>query len=268
MRLDASSLQFDLEKTLDDILRFIRNAVKGANASGVVVGLSGGVDSTLTTALCCRALGRDRVLGVLMPLSFTPREDIEDALQLAKILGIRTERVDIDEVCKAFVATLGVREGDLRMRLPIANIRARVRMVILYFFANARNYLVAGTGDRSELLLGFFTKHGDGGADFFPIVHVYKTQARELAKYIGVPEKMAIKPSSPQLYPGHKLSDEVPLDYIRLDPVLLGLFDHKLPPEKVSELTNVPLEIIMEVMNRHRKTEHKRKPPPTVREKQ
>jgi NAD+ synthase len=137
-------------------------------------------------------------------------------------------------------------------------------MVILYFFANANNMLVAGTGDQSEALIGFYTKYGDGAADFFPIKHLYKTQVRELTKYLGIPEKMALKPSSPQLYPGHKLSDEVPLNYDRLDPVLVGLFDLKLPPEKVSNMTEVPLEIVMEIIKRHKKSEHKRIPPPTI----
>ena len=264
---NEDSLRLDFEKTLNEILQFIRRMAQEANASGVVLGLSGGVDSTLTAALCTRALGRENVLGILMPTSFTPERDNVDALKVAEMLAIRTEKLNIDSVCDAFMKTLQIREEDAETRIPLANIRARVRMVIAYFYANANNYLVAGTGDRSETLIGFFTKYGDGGADFFPIRHLYKTQVRELAKYLGVPKRIADKPSSPQLYPGHELSDELPLDYDKLDLVLVGLFDCGMSPEKVSEMTNVPLDIVNEIIIRHDRTEHKRKPAPTIERK-
>jgi len=255
---------FDAEEVLNEILTFIRKVVDEADASGVVVGLSGGVDSSLTVALCVRALGRNRVLGILMPTSFTPKEDIEDAYELAKMLKIRTRRVDIDDICKVFMKATGVSEDDPDMKMPLANLRARIRMMILYFYANTHNMLVAGTGDLSELLIGFFTKYGDGAADFLPIVHLYKTQVRKLAKYLGIPDRIAFKPSSPQLYPGHKLLDEVPIDYDQLDPVLVGLFEYKLSPEEVSEKTKVPLEIVEDIKSRYEKTRHKRELPPRI----
>jgi len=265
--LNEDSLRFDFEKTLDQTLQFIREVVQNANASGVVIGLSGGVDSTLTAALCTRALGKRRVLGIMMPTSFTPERDNADALELAEMLGIRVEKVNIDSICDTFVKALRIRTDDSGARIPLANIRARIRMIIPYFYANANNYLVAGTGDRSETLIGYFTKYGDGGADFFPIRHLYKTQIRELAKHLGIPERMADKPSSPQLYPGHKLSDELPLDYDKLDLVLVGLFDYGMSPVEVSEATNVPLDIVMEVTNRYNRAEHKRIPPPAIEKK-
>jgi len=265
MSLNKNSLKFNPEETLNKILEFITKVVKGANASGVVIGLSGGVDSSLTAALCVRALGKDKVLGVLMPMVFIPKEDVADALDLAERLEIQTRMVNIDGICEAFLKALKIRQDDIKVRVPLANIRARIRMTILYFYANANNYLVAGTGDQSEALIGYFTKYGDGGADFFPIRHLFKTQVRELATYLGVPEKMALKPSSPQLYPGHKLTDEVPLDYDRLDPVLVGLFEYKMPPEKVSEMTDVPLSIVLEVIRRYNNSEHKRTCPPMIK---
>lgn len=264
IKLDEDSLAFNAEETLDEILQFIRKVVQDADASGVVLGLSGGTDSTLTAALCTRALGKDKVLGILMPTSFTPERDNLDALELAEMLGIQTEKVNIDDICDAFVEALAIHGDDPKTRIPLANVRARIRMIIPYYYANASNYLVAGTGDRSEMLIGYFTKYGDGGADFFPIAHLYKTQVRRLAKYLGVPERMADKPSSPQLYPGHKLSDELPLNYERLDPVLVGLFDCAMTPEKASEVTDVPLAIVMEVVDRYNRTEHKRKSPPLI----
>jgi NAD+ synthase len=257
-RLNRNLLEFDPAKTLNGVLEFIKEVSKSTSTSGVIVGLSGGVDSTLTATLCTQALGKEKVLGVLMPTYFTPEVDVRDALDLAKMLGIRTERVGIADICESFVEALRIREDDTGTRIPLANVHARVRMIILYFFANAKNYLVAGTGDRSETLIGYFTKYGDGGADFFPIRHLYKTQVRELAIYLGIPKKMALKPSSPQLYPGHKLSDEVPLGYEKLDPVLVWLFDYELPPEKVSEMTNLPTDIIMKIVARYNQTKHKR----------
>jgi len=264
MSLRNELFTFDYEKTLDEIINFIRKIVDEADASGVVIGLSGGIDSSLTAALCVRALGAEKVLGILMPTSFTPKEDIQDAYDLAEMLRIKTIRVDIDEISGAFLRAMRISEDERGMKMALANLRARIRMTILYFYANAYNMLVAGTGDLSELLIGFFTKYGDGAADFLPIAHLYKTQVRKLAKYLGIPDKIAFKPSSPQLYPGHKLLDEVPIDYDDLDPVLIGLFKHKLPPEEVSGKTNVPLEIVLDIKSRYEKTRHKRKLPPRI----
>ncbi len=257
--------KLNLEETTNEIIEFIRKIVKNANASGVVLGLSGGVDSSLVAALCVRALGKEKVLGVIMPTEFTPPQDIEDARDLAELLGIRTELVNIHDIEEAFFRGLHCVQKDPKHKIPMANIRARIRMVILYYYANLNNYLAAGTGDRSEALIGYFTKYGDGAADFLPIRHLYKSQVRELARHLGVPERIACKPSSPQLYPGHKVTDEIPLAYEKLDPVLVGLFDLKLPPKEVSRRTGVPLKVINEVLRRFTASKHKREYPPAVK---
>ncbi|MEM2027307.1 MAG: NAD+ synthase [Candidatus Bathyarchaeia archaeon] len=256
--------EIDFEKTINEIVNFIRSEVEKAGAAGVVLGLSGGIDSSLTASLCVRALGSDKVLGVVMPTSFTPKEDLEDALEVSRMLGIKTVLVNIDEICNAIVKALGVNPDDSRIRIPLANVRARVRMVILYFYANLYNYLVAGTSDRSEYLIGYFTKYGDGAADFFPIRHLYKTQVRELAAYMGLPERVVRKPSSPQLYPGHKLLDEIPVDYSIIDPILVGLFEANLPADKVGELLNIRPEIVKDIQRRYVRSMHKRRPPPMI----
>jgi NAD+ synthase len=248
----------DFENTTKEILDFIKETVKDANAKGVVVGLSGGVDSSLVVALCVRALGKDRVLGVLMPTSFTPQEDIDDAKDLGQRLGIKTKYVNIQEIGEAFSKSLKINKSSPKHRIPLANIWARVRMTILYYYANLNNYLVVGTGDRSETLIGYFTKYGDGGVDFCPISHLYKTQVRALAEYLGIPKKIVYKPSSPQLYPGHKAQDEIPLTYETLDLILIGLFDQELPPKQVSQLTGISLDVINEIILLHSKSEHKR----------
>ncbi len=254
----------DYKAEVKKILKFIRKTVEGAKASGVVIGLSGGVDSTLAATLCVRALGKERVLGLLMPTAFTPDQDVKDARELAGWLGIHTEFININEISGAFFKELRCDPEDSRQRIPMANVRARIRMVLLYYYANLHNFLVVGTGDRSEALIGYFTKYGDGGADFLPICHLYKTEVRELAKHLDVPERMAQKPSSPQLYPGHRVTDEIPIGYEELDPVLVGLFDQKLPPEEVSRLTGISLKVIGEVLRRFKASQHKRTYPPKL----
>jgi len=257
--------ELDPELTVREISGFIKERVDAAGARGVVVGLSGGVDSSLVATLCVRALGAERVLGVLMPTSFTPLADVEDARSLAGQLGIRTRHVNIEPMSEAFFNELGCSMDLERFRKPMANILARCRMVVLYYFANLERLLVAGTGDRSEALIGYFTKYGDGGVDIEPIAHLYKTQVRRLAEHVGVPQRIAYKPSSPQLYPGHKASDELPLDYEMLDPVLVGLFDKSLPPAEVSRLTGVLVDLVERVAEMFDESRHKREAPQKVR---
>jgi NAD+ synthase len=259
--------QFDLDwkETSDEIVKFIRETVGSAGAKGSVIGLSGGVDSSVVASLLVRALGKDQVLGILMPTHFTPKEDIDDAKWLAKFLQIESQIVDIHPVVDAFASALGTSEKTQSTRIPLANIRSRTRMILLYYFANLNDYLVAGTGDRSEDLIGYFTKYGDGGADFLPICHLYKTQVRKLGRLLGLPSRIASKPSSPQLYPGHRATDEIPLDYDRLDPVLKLLFDDKSSPERVAEKTKVPIGTVLDVLRRFQSSAHKRCYPNMVR---
>ncbi|MEM2961121.1 MAG: NAD+ synthase [Candidatus Bathyarchaeia archaeon] len=262
--MDINILGMEFEEIVNKILNFIRNEVERSGASGVVLGLSGGVDSSLTATLCVHALGKEKVLGVIMPTGFTPKEDLEDAFDLANRLGIKTRVINIDDICGAFIKALKINPENPEVKIPLANIRARIRMVILYFYANLYNYLVCGTSDRSEYLIGYFTKYGDGAADFFPIRHLLKTQVRQLASYLGIPERIVTKPSSPQLYPGHKLTDEVPLDYSVLDQVLVKLFYENLSAEEVSEKMGVPIDIVKGVLHRHLATEHKRCASPSL----
>lgn len=264
-KLDKALLKLDLDKAKKEIVTFIKGVLKDADGAGAVVGLSGGVDSSLVATLCVLSLGKERVLGVMMPTSFTPLEDVNDAIELAKRLGIRAESINIQNVCEVLFRELGIDQKDPVQRMPMANIRARIRMVILYYYANLNNYLVAGTSDLSERLIGYFTKYGDGGVDLSPISHLYKSQVRELSKHLDIPEKIAYKPSSPQLYPGHKAVDEIPLSYEKLDLVLAGLFDYKLFPGKVSRLTGISKNVIEEVLRRYNESKHKRTHIPMVR---
>jgi len=255
-------LGIDPAKEKRRITAFVQKIVTGAAAGGVVVGLSGGVDSSVVGALCVGALGNERVLALLMPSDHTPKRDLEDAEALAKSWQVKTSLVPISSLVKPFSAMVGL-EGT---RVAKANAAARIRMAILYYHANSLGYLVAGTGDRSENLLGYFTKWGDGGTDFLPIVHLYKTQVRELGAYLGLPKGIVEKPASPQLWAGHKATDEIPADYDRLDVVLHYLFDKKSPRAEAARAAGVTHEVVDKVMEMHSRSAHKRFPPPSLLE--
>jgi NAD+ synthase len=256
----------DFPKMTDEVTRFIHDVVEEADARGVVIGLSGGVDSSLVATLCVHSLGRTRVLGILLPTNFTPPQDVKDAMDLAAWLGIRTQTVMVHPLYDAFAQAVDCDPLAPTQKGFFANVLARIRMTLLYYYANRHHYLVAGTGDRSEDLIGYFTKYGDGGVDFLPISHLYKTQVRAFATYLNVPDRIAYKPSSPQLYPGHQATDDIPLDYDQLDRVLVGLYDEHLSPDEVSRYTRVPIDIVKETQRRYTTSQHKRAYPPMLRD--
>ena len=241
----------------DRIAHFIGRAVNKAQAGGVVLGLSGGIDSAVVGALCVKALGKDRVLVLLMPSRHTPRQDLEDARKLANTWKVGKEEIPISGIVDDIVGSTRA-EGT---RMAKANVQARVRMVLLYYRANSLGYLVAGTGDRSEGLLGYYTKWGDGGVDFLPIAHLYKTQVRELGAFLRLPREVVEKPASPQLWPGQKATDEIPANYDRLDVVLHYLYDLKVKPAEAAAKARVPLGVVNRVLEMHARTQHKRKLP-------
>jgi NAD+ synthase len=256
----ASPLSFDEDSEEKRIKSFIEETVTDAGASGVVVGLSGGVDSSVVCTLCVRSLGRKRVLGLLMPSSSTPRADMTDAQKLASSLGIQTREAPIRVVVDDILSIAG-REGG---RIPKANLQARARMAFLYYSANTLNRLVAGTGDRSEILIGFFTKWGDGGVDFLPIGHLYKTQVRMLARHLGLSDKIASKPASPQLWSGHKATDEIPADYESLDLAMHYIFDMRLAPHEAAFKAKLELGDVTKMIEMNKRSAHKRSLPPTI----
>jgi NAD+ synthase len=248
---------FDLERAASRIEDFLRSSVAGAGASGVVLGVSGGVDSALVLALSVRALGPRGVLALLMPDSrLTPPGDVSDAKSLCESLGVRWTEIDIAPIYSAYAERLPQSE------LAGGNLRARIRMSILYYYANLENRIVAGTGDRSEYLLGYFTKYGDGGVDVAPILGLYKTEVRALARALGVPESIAGKKSSPRLWPGQTAEGELGFSYEEADPVLHRIFDLGEPLESVRASNPRLVDAIMEW---HRRTVHKRAPIPSPR---
>lgn len=257
----TSFLSIDYGRAADEIVRFIRDIVGGKN---VVIGLSGGLDSSVTAVLLVKALGSEKVYGLIMPTYFTPQEDVEDAKWLAEYLKIDYKIISIDKIVNSFADSVGLNHEDERYRMPFANLRARIRMSLLYFYSNLMDGLVAGTGDKSEILIGYYTKYGDGGVDFLPIAHLYKTQVRELGSYLGLPRHIYAKPSAPRLYPGHTALSELPVDYGKLDILLHNIFDKGLGLEESAKNAGLPIDIAVWVCRRYHATEHKRRMPPSL----
>lgn len=243
----------DYDRAFSIIASFIQQQVEGAGARGVVLGLSGGVDSTVAVALAAKALGPQRVWAIHMPSRYTPPQDTADAKRVAEVLGVNFHVVDISPIYEAFLKALP--EGNDVAR---GNLQARIRMAVLYYYANRHNLLVVGSGDRSELLLGYFTKYGDGAADLLPIGCLYKTQVREAARRLGFGD-IANKPSSPRLWEGHTAEGELGASYEAIDLVLYALFDLKMPAEQVKKQFGTVAEL---VLRRVAANWHKIRPPP------
>jgi len=199
-----------MERLADEIARWIARHVAAARARGAVVGLSGGIDSAVTAALCRRALGDD-VLGLVMPCESDP-SDAEDALAVAAWLGLATITVRLDAAYWALCEEL----IDLTEQAR-ANIKPRLRMAALYAMANSLNYLVVGTGNRSEIAVGYFTKYGDGGVDILPIGWLLKCEVRNLACELGVPARIIEKPPTAGLWAGQTDEGEMGITYEELD---------------------------------------------------
>ncbi len=253
-------IKLDYDYVVDKITSFIRGCVEESRAAGAVIGLSGGVDSSVTAFLTVKALGPSRVLGLIMPYATTPREDVEDALEVARTLGISYRIIDISDIRNSFAKTIP--DFDESNRVACGNLLPRIRMTILYYYANKNNLLVVGTGDKSELLIGYFTKYGDGGVDILPIGCLYKTQVRALGKHLGVPDRIVRKPSSPRLWPGHLAEEELQLKYDLIDCVLYCLFDLKLNIDETVRMLGVSREVVCRVLELHERSRHKRSLPP------
>jgi NAD+ synthase len=235
---------------------FLRSCVEGARAKGLVVGVSGGLDSAVVAALAVRALGKERVLAVMLPAPDSNPEDKEHALLGCSALGLAPLEHPVGPIVAGLEQTLGY-TPEPRVR---GNAKARARMLILYAEAQKRDYLVCGTGNKSEVLTGYFTKHGDGGVDLQPIGDLYKTQVRELARHLAVPEPIIGKPPSAGLYPGQTDEGDMGLTYEQLDAVLRGM-ELNLGLEVIARRTGLPPRMVEKVEGMVRRTEHKRRLP-------
>jgi NAD+ synthase len=250
----------NLELAQNRIIDFIRNETHKAGVNGAVIGISGGIDSALATTLTVKALGKDEVLGIHMPESgLTPSEDSKDAKALAEWLDIELRTIDISGIISAFTAA--VPESEFADRLSMGNLKARIRMSLLYFHANRMNRMVIGTGNKTEILLGYFTKYGDGGVDLEPIGGLYKTEVWELSRRLGVPDSLITKKPSAGLWAGQTDESELGISYVKVDQVLRRLEQNE-DPETILNTLEISAEQLNSVMSRIEKSEHKRKAPP------
>ena len=263
MKLTGDALKLDLPTVETRIKRFIKDYVEKCGAEGVVLGVSGGLDSCITAALASLSLGDRKVLGIAMPEEETYNAtDIQHAKLLAKKFGFDLQIVDISSTLKACFQSLPI--YDATDKLSKGNVKARIRMVYLYYYANKLNRLVCGTSDKSETMMGYFTKWGDGAADISPIMDLYKTQVRQLALHIGVPVEIVAKPPSPGLWPTQLAEKELGIKYEILDLILFGL-EHFMKPEEIAEQLNLPIKLVEDIKRRWLATEHKRRLPLTTK---
>ena len=199
--------------------KMIRYAYWASGCTGIVVGVSGGIDSAVAAAFCCRAVGPDKVLGLSLPSPVSNPADEQDAADLCRKLGMEHRIVAIGPMLDAFRTIPGFQESPYLL----GNMMARIRMAVLYYHANHENRIVCGTSNRSEFMLGYCTKYGDNAADFQPIVHLYKTDIYGIAKELGIPEPIIRKTPSAGLWAGQSDEGELGLSYPEIDAALRAL---------------------------------------------
>lgn len=241
---------------VNDLKQFIRDSVAKARAKGVVIGLSGGIDSAVVTKLCADALGPENVLNVFMPSRVTPPEDYKTTSELSNMWGTEYRVVDVQPAVDALVAVL---LSDAETPLERGNISARCRMIVLYNMAKKRQYLVMGTSNQSEIMMGYFTKFGDGACDVTPLANMYKTEVRQIAALIGVPEDIITKPPSAGLWEGQTDEKEMGIRYEDLDAILYAMEQDKTDSQIAAD-TGLPKEQVSDIRRQVELMEHKRLP--------
>lgn len=234
----------NVDKVIEEAVIWIKSTIGASGAKGVVFGLSGGIDSAVVAALCKKAFPEDS-LGIIMPCYSNPL-DAEHAILVAEAIGLTTKTVVLDQAFDTMKTCVGASDSD--PRLAIANIKARLRMITVYYNAGIRNYLVAGTGNKSELTIGYFTKYGDGGSDFLPLASFVKKEVVELAYKLGIPEIVITKPPTAGLWEDQSDEKEMGMTYAELDNYILT--------------GNGPEHVRSRVDGLNRRSEHKRVPIP------
>lgn len=237
------------------VVRFLKDYFRGAGMKKAVVGLSGGLDSAVSAALAAKALGPENVVAYILPSPTSSKEDVEDAKAVAKHLGIEARTVSIG---KALAALEEEHPGFSKEGR--GNAAARVRMIQLHEAAYREGALVLGTGNKSEVMVGYFSKFGDGGVDVQPLADLYKTQVRILAEHLGLPESVREKQPSAGLWEGQTDEGELGLSYETLDRILLGL-EIRLDRELIAETLGVDRAEVDRVARMRETTQHKRRMP-------
>ena len=246
----------DYEKITKNIEEFLVKQVNDNNSEGLILGMSGGIDSAVLAYLAKRVL-KEKTLAIIMPdTEITPKTETEDALKMIDQLGVEYKIIDINPIVKEYSKYLEPNDW------AKGNLRARIRANILYYYANAKNYLVLGSSDKSEHLIGYFTKFGDGASDITPIISLYKVQVRRLGSYLGIPEQVITKKSSPHLWKEHEAEKEIGMMYEVIDSILYCIYDKKMSIQETFTKTAIPEEHIQKIQNLVNNSSHKREHPP------
>ncbi|MGI0053432.1 MAG: NAD+ synthase [Thermoplasmata archaeon] len=242
---------------LATIAAFLRAHVESAGARGAVVGLSGGIDSSLVARIAVDALGAERVMGLMLPDRGYSPSLLRETEEYAQTLGIAHRVVRLEGLTEAARELL----PEVDDRVAIGNLVARLRMSVLYAVGREQGRLVAGTGNKSEILLGYYTKHGDGGVDLLPIGDLFKTEVRELARELGLPEAIRDRPPSAGFWEGQTDEVELGVSYEVADSVLLGL-EQLRTAEEIARATGIEPGVVRALEERVARHRHKRRGPP------
>lgn len=246
----AEWLKINEDTVEKKIKHFIKK--KSESFNGVVVGLSGGIDSSVVATLATKALSKDTVFGLILPGETTPKDDIKEATNLADKLGITYKTIDITGIYNTIKANSFSED-----KIGHGNIMARIRMIMLRDYAHTKNLLVLGTGNKSELMIGYFTKNGDGGVDILPIGDLYKTQVRALASHLDIDKNIIEKAPSAGLWFGQTDEHEIGTSYETLDKILKGL-ELNLTAEDISKTIKVSDDTVNKIKKRINDSRHKR----------
>ena len=258
--LDMSLSTDELDVHRDHITDFIRDQYEGAGADQAIIGLSGGIDSTLTSHLIVEALGAEHVHALVMPSEVNRESNMSDAERVAsELLGVEYDVVEITPIADAFLSAYPDAEDD---QMATGNLYVRIRAVLNYLVANTEGGLVVGTGNRTEALVGYFTKYGDGAVDCHPIANLYKQQVRQLARHVGVPEDLAAKEASAGMWVGQTDEAELGMDYDTLDSILALHVDGPLSASATAEHIGVEEATVETVRGLFERSAHKRQVPP------
>jgi NAD+ synthase len=247
-------LTIDFKEASIVIKDFIKTYVKNSNCKGIVVGLSGGVDSAVTAILCRDAFGKKYVKCLFLPDETTPKNDYKHYELIVNKFGLSHEKKDICSAVKELNSKCIIKPD----KYALANIKARARMILLYEYANMTQSLICGTSNKSEILVGYFTKYGDGGVDLMPIGDLYKTQVWKLAKFLKVPKEIISKPPTAGLWKGQSDEEELKLSYKQLDKILAGL-ERKIDLKDIAKIVNVKKSEVTRIKEMRIRSEHKRR---------
>ncbi|PHQ38419.1 NAD(+) synthetase [Halorubrum persicum] len=257
--LDLRLSDAELENARERIVAFIADLVDDAGAEGAVLGLSGGIDSTLVAYLAVEALGEDGLHGITMPAEVNDPDVMSDAERVAHELGVEYDIVEIQPIAESVFNAFPEAADD---RMAAGNVYVRTRAVLNYFVANAENRVVLGTGNRAEAMTGYFTKYGDQAVDCNPIGNLYKQQVRQLAAHVGVPRDLVMQEPTAGMWEGQTDAEEMGLDYDTVDAILAVHVDGGLSRAATVRELDVPEEAVDRVVELYERSAHKRAMPP------